>query len=57
MTDNAKAKEQQAKAETQLTNDSRKENTKLLSLRPLPQNRPIATNESEGINALLGYLD
>ena len=30
---------------------------KQLSMKPLPQNRPIATNVSEGTDELMGYLD
>ncbi|EGJ28668.1 MULTISPECIES: hypothetical protein [Moorena] len=30
---------------------------KQLSVKPLPQNRPIATNVSEGTDELMGYLD
>ena len=31
--------------------------TKNASLAPLPNGRPIAANTSEGIDALLGFLD
>lgn len=40
----------------QKTSDSQN-TTRSLHVKPLPQNRPIAENASEGTDELMGYLD
>lgn len=54
-----KAQDKKTLAKTPLTAISKKEETKLVNVKPfpLPQNRPIADNISEGIAELMGYLD
>lgn len=58
MSNTTKAKDGETKAKTQLAKTSGDaDNKTMLNLRPLPQGRPIATNVSEEIDELLGYLD
>lgn len=59
MTESASTKTKGTKAKTQPTPKSESGITNTVNLRPLPQNRPIATNVpmAGSIDALLGYLD
>jgi hypothetical protein len=47
---------QENQGKIQKTSDSRN-TTRALHVKPLPQNRPVAENVSEGTDELMGYLD
>jgi hypothetical protein len=53
--DNIKNKPPQAQSQQQ--ENANDKALQQLNVRPLPQNRPIATNTSQGIDDLMGYLD
>lgn len=58
MNDATKTNDRETQAKTQMVRTSEKgDNKKMLNLRPLPQNRPIATNVSDNSDELMGYLD
>ncbi len=59
MTESASTKTKSTKAQKQATPKPESSTNNTINLRPLPQNRPIATNVpmAGSIDALLGYLD
>jgi hypothetical protein len=56
MSNSTSTSTQDDRGKLQKTSDSR--NTpRTLHVKPLPQNRPVAENVSEGTDELMGYLD
>ena len=50
-------KNSEIQQKTQQPEKSKADTPQTLNLKPLPQNRPIANNSSEGSTDIMGYLD
>ncbi|HEY9670002.1 MAG TPA: hypothetical protein V6D11_00975 [Waterburya sp.] len=57
MTTSGSKKNSEIQPKTKQAGKSKADTPQKLNLRPLPQNRPIANNNSDGITDLMGYLD
>ncbi|MCA1993841.1 MAG: hypothetical protein LDL41_17610 [Coleofasciculus sp. S288] len=57
MSETTKTNDKATQAKTQQTALAVAKEPKGLNLRPLPNNRPIASNVTEDMDEMLGYLD